>query len=194
MQVVNYRKPKSSFLSLEKDLGLIVDLILKNNNLKKLLHYTTPDALEKPNLTEEESIALINKNIKIIPKILVDEEALNYLVISFDGFAPNGRNPKFRDNVIMFDIICHVDQWNLGDFKLRPYKIAGELDSMLNNAKLTGIGELLFVSGNALTLNSEFSGITLMYEAIHGEEDKINTANPNDQAAMIENFNNIWKK
>ena len=191
MQVVNYRKPKSSFLSLEKDLGVIVDLILRNNNLKKLLHYTTPDALEKPNLTEEESIALINKNIKIIPKILVDEEALNCLVISFDGFAPNGRNPQFRDNVIMFDIICHVDQWNLGDFKLRPYKIAGELDSMLNNAKLTGIGEFLFVSGNALTLNSEFSGITLMYEAIHGEEDKINTANPNDQAAMIENFNNI---
>ena len=38
MKVVNYRIPNSSFLSVEKDLG-ITDAILKNKNLQKLLPY-----------------------------------------------------------------------------------------------------------------------------------------------------------
>jgi len=53
MKIESYRQPKSSFLSMEKDLGIITNLILKNSRLKKLLYYTTPDALSKPNLNDE---------------------------------------------------------------------------------------------------------------------------------------------
>ena len=45
---------KSSFLSTEKDMNLIVNAILKNERLKRLLHYTTRDALNRKNLTERE--------------------------------------------------------------------------------------------------------------------------------------------
>jgi hypothetical protein len=53
MKVETFKTPESSFLSIEKDLSIIVDLILKNNNLKKLLYYTTSDCLNKPELTED---------------------------------------------------------------------------------------------------------------------------------------------
>jgi len=36
---------------------------------------------------------------------------------------------------------------------LRPYKIVGEIDAMMNNAKLSGIGELNFITCNDLVLN-----------------------------------------
>ena len=39
MRVVNYREPKSSFLSMEKDLGTIIDAFLKNKNLKIFFNY-----------------------------------------------------------------------------------------------------------------------------------------------------------
>jgi hypothetical protein len=74
----------------------------------------------------------------------VDGSVLNYIIISFDKFAPS-KNPEFRDNVIEFDIVCHFDQWQLQDFALRPYKIAAEIDSMFNNTHLTGIGTLQFI-------------------------------------------------
>ena len=45
--------PKSSFLAQEKDMQLIVDKIMKNARLKKLLYYTTRDALDRPALTED---------------------------------------------------------------------------------------------------------------------------------------------
>ncbi len=171
MRIDGYHIPKSSFLSMEKDTGIIVNEILKNNRLKKLLYYTTSDAMEKPNLTEDQSLSLLGTNIKIVPKLYVDGSVLNYVLINFDNFIPS-ENPEFRDNTIQFDIVCHFDQWNLRDYALRPYKIAGEIDSMFNLKKLTGIGYLEFVGATQIVLNDEFAGLCLMYRTVHGGEDE----------------------
>ena len=72
MKIQNYVYPKSSFLSVEKDMNIIVDYIMKNDRLKKLLHYTSKDCLSKPNLTAKETSELFGKNIKIIPKLYID--------------------------------------------------------------------------------------------------------------------------
>lgn len=171
MRIDGYHIPKSSFLSMEKDTGIIINEILKNNRLKKLLYYTTSDAMEKPNLTEDESLSLLGTNIKIVPKLYVDGSVLNYVLINFDNFTPS-ENPEFRDNTIQFDIICHFDQWNLRDYALRPYKIAGEIDSMFNLKKLTGIGYLEFVGATQIVLTDEFAGLCLIYRTVHGGEDE----------------------
>ena len=171
MRIDGYHIPKSSFVSMEKDSGIIINEILKNNRLKKLLYYTTSDAMEKPNLTEDESLSLLGTNIKIVPKLYVDGSVLNYILINFDNFTPS-ENPEFRDNTIQFDIICHFDQWNLKDYALRPYKIAGEIDSMFNLKKLTGIGYLEFMGATQIVLTDEFAGLCLMYRTVHGGEDE----------------------
>ena len=171
MRIDGYHIPKSSFLSMEKDTGIIINEILKNNRLKKLLYYTSSDAMEKPNLTEDESLSLLGTNIKIVPKLYVDGSVLNYVLINFDNFTPS-ENPEFRDNTIQFDIICHFDQWNLRDYALRPYKIAGEIDSMFNLKKLTGIGYLEFMGATQIVLTDEFAGLCLMYRTVHGGEDE----------------------
>ena len=142
MRIENYHIPQSSFLSVDKDMMIISEWMLKNKMLKKLLHYTTRDAAKRPNLGEDESYELFNKNIKMVPKLYVDGSVLNYIIISFDNFTLNVNNPEFRDNIISFDIICHFDQWQLEDFQLRPYRIAAEIDSMFNKKHLTGIGTL----------------------------------------------------
>lgn len=171
MRIDGYHIPKSSFLSVEKDTGIIVNEILKNNRLKKLLYYTSSDAMEKPNLTEDQSLSLLGTNIKIVPKLYVDGSVKNYVLINFDNFTPS-ENPEFKDNTIQFDIICHFDQWNLRDYALRPYKIAGEIDSMFNLKKLTGIGYLEFVGATQIVLTDEFAGLCLMYRTVHGGEDE----------------------
>ena len=171
MRIDGYCIPKSSCLSMEKDTGIIINEMLKNNRLKKLLYYTTSDAMEKPNLTEDESLSLLGTNIKIVPKLYVDGSVLNYVLINFDNFIPS-ENPEFRDNTIQFDIICHFDQWNLKDYALRPYKIAGEIDSMFNLKKLTGIGYLEFMGATQIVLTDEFAGLCLMYRTVHGGEDE----------------------
>ena len=187
-----YTYPRSSFLSAEKDMAMIVNYIMKNDRLKKLLYHTSRDCLDRPKLTEDQTIELFGKNIKLVPKLYVDGSVLNYIIVNFDNFTPNATNPEFRDNIIEFDIICHFDQWQLKDFALRPYKIAAELDSMLNEQHLTGIGTLKFLGANQMILTDEFAGLCVMYQAIHGEEDKKNMPNPVDNESMIENFDAIF--
>lgn len=61
----------------------------------------------------------------------------------------------------------------MDNFQIRPVKIAGYIDSILNNAKLSGIGELSFMGMNELVLDEVLSGYTLSYRATHGSDDRI---------------------
>lgn len=193
MKIESYKTPKSSFLSIEKDTSIIIDWVLKNKNLKKLLYYTTRDALDRPPLNDEETFSLIEKNIKNVPKIKINDETLIYLCINFDDFVPNGENPEFRNNTIDFNIICPYECWNLKDFQLRPFRIAAEIDSMFNNKHLSGIGTLEFRYCGHISINDgNYGGITLSYHAIHGEDDKKYTLNPIDQAQLENNFNELF--
>ena len=93
MKIMTYQYPKSSFLSLDKDMSIIVEMIMRNDSLKKMLHYTSKDCLSRPVLTEDETLELFGKNIKIVPKLYIDPEVLNYIFIFFDNFVPNAENP-----------------------------------------------------------------------------------------------------
>jgi hypothetical protein len=56
-----YSYPKSSFLSTEKDTSIIVNMMMKNDRLKKMLYYTSRDCLSKPKLTEDQTLELFGK-------------------------------------------------------------------------------------------------------------------------------------
>lgn len=168
-----YDKPESSFLLIEKDFEKIIDRMLVNPRLLKLLHYRQKNALHLPNLTPKEKLSLINSEIRIVPKLDIQKECPIFVVISFDNFTPNNNNQLYRDCIINFDILCHPDHWLLENFQLRPYKIAGEIDAMFNNSKMTGIGTLQFISANNLVLNDQLMGLTLMYRSTHSTEDTI---------------------
>lgn len=194
MKIDGVKIPKSSFLSIEKDAGIIVDKICANERLKRLLYYTTPDAMEKPNLTDDQMYELFKKNIKLVPKVYVDGSILNYLIISFDKFVTNETNPEFRNNLIEFDIVCNFEQWHLKDYQLRPFRIAAELDSMLSDTRLTGIGKLEYVDAELFVLNDYYGGVCLTYQAIHGEEDKKRMPNPIDDEKFLEDFEAMKNK
>lgn len=193
MLVDRVNKPHSSFLSVEKDMGIIANRLLQSDRLKRLLYYNTPDALTKENITTEQAQELFGKNIKNVPKLYVDNSVLQYIIINFDNFVKNAKNPQFRDNIIEFDIICHFNQWQLNDFQLRPYRIAAEIDSLMDDKRLTGIGKLDFLGANQIILTDEYAGLCLMYRAWHGEEDKKFMPNPADDPQFIEDFKEMVK-
>lgn len=192
MRIQSYTFPKSSFLSMEKDLSILVNLFLKNERLKKLIYYNSRDCLSKPNLTEDQSLGLFGNNIKIVPKMKINGATTNYIFITFNSFTQNPTNPEFRDNILEIDILCPFDQWQLKDFELRPYRIAAEVDTMLNHQRLTGIGELNFVGAEKIMENDEFGGVCLLYRAVHGGEDTQKAPNPINEQDLIANFDAIF--
>lgn len=177
----------SSFLSCEKDIETILRKLFIESKpysdiLKRLLVINTKDCLEDNseivlNKLQQMSLSqLINdKYIRLSPKIEIEEhdEVKAYLIISADNYTTNASNPYYRDCTISFDIICYTDCWDIGNYRLRPLKIAGYIDGILNNAKLSGIGTFNFMGCNELILSETLSGYTLSYRAIHGNDDKI---------------------
>lgn len=185
--LVKMEKFESSFLSSEKDTETILKKLFiesqpHSNILKRLLVIQTKDCLT--NLEEPEykkKLAAMNLSkliqdgyIKLSPKIRIPEheEIKTYLILSYDNFNPTS-NPQFRDCTIHFDIICHTDYWQMDNYQIRPLKVAGYIDGILNNAKLSGIGTLQFVSCNEVVLDETLSGYCLTYLATHGSDDRI---------------------
>lgn len=178
----------SSFLSCEKDAELILRKLFVesrpySDELKRLLVISAKDCLD--NTTNEQyleklkdmSVAKMREDgyIKLEPKISLPEheQIKAYMILSFDNFTTNVTNPQFRDCNVNFDIICHTDYWDIGNYRLRPLKICGYIDGLLNNCKLTGIGTFQFAGCSQVILDENLSGYTLMYKAIHGTDDQL---------------------
>ena len=176
----------SSFLSCEKDLETILRRLFVesqpySNILKKLLIINTKDCLDNENnelynnTINEMSLARLREDgyIKLEPKIKMfeHEEMKSYLIFSFDNFMTNRTNPQFRDCSVYIDVLCHTDCWDLGGFRVRPLKICGYIDGILNNTRLSGIGTFQFEGCKELVLDETLSGYTLSYSAIHGTDD-----------------------
>lgn len=179
---------QSSFLSCEKDIEIILHKLFIENprhaeKLKRLLVINTKDCLDNfdsqvyEQVLQEMSVGKMVKDgyIKITPRIEMPEheEIKSYIILSFDNFTPNAENPEFRDCTLSFDILCNTKYWDLGDYRLRPLKIAGYIDGLLNKSKLSGIGTLNFMGCKELLVSPEIGGYTLMYRAIHGSDDII---------------------
>lgn len=171
----------SSFLSCEKDTELILKKLFIESRpysdvLKRLLVVQNKDALDtKYDMNQYSLQRLIeDKYIVLTPKIELPEhdEVKSFIVLSFDKFTPSA-NPEFRNCMLHFDIVCHHDTWELGNYRQRPFKILGYIDGILNKAKLTGIGELEFVGCVYQLVNDDWSFYTLTYQAVHGSDDQI---------------------
>lgn len=174
---------KTSFMSVSKDQEtiwkkLLVDSPYKNM-LKRLLVINTKDCLDLSNQAYSEDIEhfsikklMEDGYIRIIPKLAFGEheEVKAYIMLEFDDFVPTD-NPEFRDCVISFTIICHLDYWGLDDYQLRPHLIAGYVDGIMNNTKLSGIGTLQFIGASQIVLNEYLGGIMVRYLATHGKGD-----------------------
>lgn len=174
----SYEYPKSSLLGMPKDAAIIIDRILSNPNLLRLLVYETRDWQSQPLPSGEQIKELFTSHqISSVPKIKIDSKEKTYIRLTYGTVIRNASNPEYRDNTFGIDIICHYDNWDLGDFELRPYRVAGEIDAMLDKTHLTGIGELEFVSATPYVYNEEFAGVSLTYLAVRGHEDQKNSVN-----------------
>ena len=181
---------KSTFLSCETDMEtiwrrLFVESRPYSDKLKRLLVINMPNCLDEYQVQYQDEIEKANlaylkdkQYIKNVPKLSFGEheEVRSYILLEFDDFFPTS-NPHYRDCTISITIMSHLDYWELDDYKLRPYQIAGYIDGILNETKLSGIGTLQFMGASEIILNEYLGGVLLRYRATHGRADDATTIN-----------------
>ena len=141
----------------------ITNKIIKNQRICRLLKYQNRNPFDK-DLPDVDGLELLNKQILIIPKFYdVSNEKMSYIVTVFEDFSVSAMNPDFKLSTIRFDIACPYDECYLDDTNFRPYLIMQEIDSMFNQAKLSGIGNLQFQRARPLTLSPQLGGYSMEY-------------------------------
>lgn len=169
---------KQSFLSCEQNTEkiwrkLLIESKPYSDKIKRLLLINTKDCLDetqKQYQTKIDSYSLRKLQeenyIGSVPRLQLEDHSLvkSYVVLQFEDFTPSA-NPKFRNSTISFTILCNLDCWEMDDYKQRPYQIAGYIDGLLDDSKLSGIGTLQFLGAKQILINQNFGGLILMYRS-----------------------------
>lgn len=129
------------------DLGLnlqkIITRLQTNQNLLKLVYYTSKDPLNEEDLTEEQiKTEVYNKLIKIVPRIGYKETAQSMISMRVVRGRNNPENGEFRDFEIDIEVFVPLTQWFIKDSNLRPFAIMGEIHRSLNNKTINGLGKM----------------------------------------------------
>ena len=129
------------------DLGLnlqkITSRLQTNQNLLKLIYYTSKDPLNEEDLTEEQiKTEVYNKLIKIVPRIGYKETAQSMISIRVVRGRNNPENGEFRDFEIDIEVFVPLTQWFIKDSNLRPFAIMGEINKSLNGKVIDGLGKI----------------------------------------------------
>ena len=105
----SYEYPKSSLLGMPKDAAIIIDRILSNPNLLRLLVYETRDWQSQPLPNGEQIKELFTSHqISSVPKIKIDSKEKTYIRLTYGTVIRNASNPEYRDNTFGIDIICQL--------------------------------------------------------------------------------------
>lgn len=177
---------KNTFLSCEKDQEMIWKKLFVTSKpysdmLKRLLIINEPDCLDLSNAVYQDIIDRTSFNdmrkenyFKATPRLEFDEhnETKSYIILEFETFTPTN-NPQFRNTSLAFHIFCHLDHWELDDYKIRALQIAGYIDGILNETRLSGIGKLIFDGASTMIIDEDLGGVVLRYVATHGTDDQL---------------------
>ena len=129
------------------ELGLnlqkVVSRLMANDDLVKLLYYTNKDPYTGAALgTEEKQKSVFEKLIKIVPRVIEDDDNKSIVVVYVGAGRKNPTNSEFKTVEFVIDVIVPLDQWVIKDSNLRPFAILGEIQNSLEGKTINGLGEI----------------------------------------------------
>lgn len=146
-----------------------MDRLLSSDDLCKLLKYPTADALQRPNLTEDEKYELIDTQIfgyRFVPQAVDTKKS--FISLGMGGFVPQESFRQFSMQYIMgvvyFYILIDVDIMKT-DNGYRNDLLLAEVNKLFQASTFMGIGETkLFQMDELWQQSNKFGGYQVGYE------------------------------
>lgn len=151
------------FAVMGENLFRIVSKIIDNQKVCRLLKYQDADPLSTKK-ADVDGTELLHNQIIIVPKIPEEGIECSFIIVVFDNYTINPSNPDFKLSRIRFDVVCPFSEWVVNADNLRPYLLMQEIDTMFNQAKLNGLGNLQFTHSAPLVLSPQMGGYSMYYQ------------------------------
>ena len=128
---------------LGENLKTIVKALCANQKLLNYLYYSDKDPLNHPDLDQIViQKEIMNKLIRIIPKVGPKETAQSVLVIRVANGRKLSENKEFKLISLVVEIFVPLTQWIIKSDNLRPFLILGEIQKSLDGKTINGLGKL----------------------------------------------------
>lgn len=150
----------------------IKKMLLRNENLKKLIYYNTPDALAKASVTDR---TLVDPFIKTTPAIYMIEDGTEIELNSFIVIYTPTINftTKLNDVTFIVDIFTRKEILELDNNQLRLHQMLGEISSSLDNQRVSFAGRINLSNATYVVVGNRYVGfqleVTVIDEAIENE-------------------------
>lgn len=126
-----------------ENLQRIMNRLMANDDLVKLLYYTDKDPLAQPVLTAtEKREKVFNNLISIIPRVPTRINSQSIAVIRVDSGTRLGGNNEFREIIIPIEVFVPLESFLIMDSNLRPFAILGEIQKSLEDKQINGLGRI----------------------------------------------------
>jgi len=151
------------FEKLESMTMLIVEMLLANQQLCKLIYYKEYNPLAEPDLPDTR--ILLNDRIFPLPKQPNSDNKQTAIVNTYFECSEPYQNSGFRQVFLRFDIMCSLDVWMI-DNGVRPYAISHNIDKMFNDKLIPelSIKAVRFTDWKNARFSDAFYGYSLWYE------------------------------
>lgn len=151
------------FSNFEKLIYEVKNTLLSSDDLKKLMFYPTPDALEKTIVPSYEDM---KDRITARPVVYVYEESLEYGATSFIsiGIIEFALDSGSIAAGLKISIACKREIWELNNNRIRPIAILSIIGNLLNNKKLSVAKKLDMKSAPEIYFNDELVGFTALFD------------------------------
>lgn len=150
-----------NFNEMGENLMLIVDRLLNNQKLCKLLKYTDSNPLLHPDF--EDTRTLLHKRIRVVPKIEAQENTESTIVIMTTSGYLNGANHEFNNIEIEVYIYVPFEEWIINDVQLRPFAIMSEVQNSLNEKQIKGLGKMMLDNFGADMITDEMGAYRMHF-------------------------------
>lgn len=128
---------------LGENLQKIIQRLMANDDLVKLLYYEDKDPLSHDNLTEIQKKELVFEElIKITPKVIQREDAKSVISLKVVS-GTKSENDEFRNISLSIEVFVPMTQWIFKSSNLRPFAILGEIQKSLDKKTVNGLGKLM---------------------------------------------------
>lgn len=159
-------KVVKGFTSAGEDLNSLSRRLAKNQDLLKLLYFSSADPMSEPDLKGAELETAFNKCIRLVPKMVFDENKISSIFLTMDLFRPSA-NPAYRSNRIVVDILVPLESWVFANGTLRPFKIMEEIEKEIADQTLNGIGRVEFQGADLILIGQELAGYSMIFETVN---------------------------
>lgn len=128
----------------------IIDALMHNKTLIKLLYNETMNPLEDTNIdnfTDEQyedflTDQIYEKLIKIVPRIGPKEDAKSIVALQVSEGTKLLDNSEFKNVEVVVSVFVPTTQWLIKGRHLRPFAILGEVQSVLDGLVVNGLGQM----------------------------------------------------